>query len=404
MKDVIKNSDKNKIYKKECEIMRIVHICLAASYVEGWGYQENIIPKYHVRFENEVFILTSEYEFNNENKKIKRKNLKYTNSDGINVISLRKSKRYGYYSKFNDFDGVFEELTEIKPDIIFVHGGQFIALKDVIKYCKKNRSVKLYIDQHADYYNTPVHTLKGLIVHRYIIGYWMRRAIRYVSVYWGVTPWRCSYLHEIYKIPKEKIKLLVMGGDDEKIHFKKMPQLRSDIRQELKIDNDDFVIVTGGKIDRTKNIHLLMKAVSEINNKQIKLIVFGQPNDDIREIINAYSENDNIRCLGWIQSDKAYDYFLASDLAVFPGTHSVLWEQACACGIPCAFKSWEGMHHVDVGGNCVFLYEDSSNEIKSMILDVYNNKEKYDEMKKVAVEKGINTFSYRDIAKRAIEL
>ena len=384
--------------------MKIAHICLAAAYVEGWGYQENIIPKYHIRFGNEVFIITSEYEFNNEHKKIKRKYTKYTNNDGINVITLSQSKRYGYYSKFNDFDGVFEELSEIKPDIIFVHGGQFIALKDVVKYCKNHRSVKLYIDNHADYYNSPVHTLKKLILQRYIYGYWMRRAVRYVSVYWGVTPWRCSYLNKICRIPKEKIKLLVMGGDDEKIHFEKMPQLRSDIRQQIKVHDDDFVIVTGGKIDRTKNIHLLMQAVSEINNEHIKLIVFGQPNDEMSEIINVYSQNDEIKCIGWIQSEKTYDYFLASDLAVFPGTHSVLWEQACACGIPCVFKNWEGMHHVDVGGNCVFLHKDSIDEIKNVILDLYNDKDKYNEMKKVAVEKGIKTFSYRDIARRAIEL
>ena len=147
-----------------------------------------------------------------------------------------------------------------------------------------------------------------------------------------------------------------------------------------------------------------MQAVAELNNDNIKLIVFGQPKDDMKEIVEKYSKDKNIFCIGWIESDKAYDYFLASDLAVFPGTHSVLWEQACACGIPGLFKDWEGMRHVDLGGNAEFLYEDSVDEIKEKISEIYNDKEKYARMKKVAEEKGIKTFSYREISKRAIEL
>lgn len=383
--------------------MKIVHFCLAVPYIEGWGYQENILPKIHKEFGNEVFMVAAEYELNRERKKVKRQSERYINKDGINVIVLKESKRYGYYSRFNDFDGVGETLNEINPDVIFIHGGQFIALKDVIKYCKKNKNVRLYIDHHADYYNTPINTEKKLFVQRYIYGYWMRKAAKYASVFWGVTPWRCQYLKDIVKIPENKVSLLVMGGDDEKIHFENMPNLRDDIRKSMSIGKDDFVIVTGGKIDKAKNIHLLMQAVSEIEDKNIKLIVFGQAKEEMKDIVEKYSKEENIYCLGWIDADKAYDYFLASDLAVFPGTHSVLWEQACACGIPGLFKDWEGMHHMDVGGNVEFLQKDSAEEIKEKILKIYNNKEKYAEMKKIAVEKGISVFSYREIAKRAIE-
>ena len=192
-----------------------------------------------------------------------------------------------------------------------------------------------------------------------------------------------------------------MGGDDDKIRFDEMPKLKEDIRKDLSLTDKDFIVVTGGKIDRTKNIHLLMQAVSELEGKA-KLIVFGQPNNEMENIINELSKDGNIRFLGWIPSDKAYDYFLASDLAVFPGTHSVLWEQACACGIPCVFKDWEGMHHVDTGGNCKFLHRDSTEEIKEVISEIIGSKEKYNEMKQVA-EKSKKDFFYSEIAKKAIE-
>lgn len=382
--------------------IKSVHICLAASYVEGFGYQENILTQLHAEMGNQVTVLTSDYTFNSKYEKTARKSKDYVNKYGIHVKVLQRSKRYGWYSKFRDFEGLYEALLQEKPNIIFVHGGQFVALKDVVKYCKKQRNIKLYIDQHGDYYNMSVDTWKSKLVHHWFYGYWMRKAIPFTEKYWGVTPWRCQYLHEVYKIPENKIGLLVMGGDDRYIHFNKMPQLRNEIRKQIALSDDDFVIITGGKIDSTKNIHLLMQAIIELDCDNLKLIVFGQPNDEMEPVINELSEDIHIRNLGWLDSTKVYDYFLSSDLVVFPGTHSVLWEQACACGLPGLFKDWEGMHHVDVGGNCGFLTQDSTDEIKKTVWTLYSDRDKYDEMHKVALEKAVKEFSYVDIAKRAI--
>lgn len=376
--------------------MKILHICLANLYIEGMGYQENIIPFFHAEEGNEVFILTA-----------RAKHLSVEQSEKEHYrdnIRIKYTERGGCFSRYGRFPGLYKELEAFAPDIIFVHGGQFISLHAVTKYCKKNRNVRLYIDQHADYYNTPVDSFRRKTAARYLYGHFIRKAVRYTEKFWGVTPWRCQYLNDVYGVPKEKIGLLVMGGDDREIHFNQMPELRSDIRKRMSLSEDDFVIVTGGKIGRAKNIHLLMKAVQQINNDKIKLIVFGTLTDDMRDEITALSKDRNIRFIGWVPAERVYDYFLSSDLGVFPGTHSVLWEQACACGLPCLFKYWEGMQHVDVGGNCDFLCKNSLDEITQLIFELFNNKEKYNAMKQCAVEKAIGKFSYREIAKRAIEI
>ena len=328
--------------------MKIVHICLANFYIDKMAYQENLLPKFHSLVHN-VTIITSDYSFDCYGQKQKKEKTEYINEHGIKVFVLQRSTRYGYYSRFNDFEGLYEHLSDLSPDIIFCHGGQFIALKDVLKYCKKNKNVKLYIDQHADYYNTPVDTLKNRIVHKYIYGHWMRKAVPYVTKFWGVTPWRCQFLHEVYGLPREKIDLLIMGGDDERIHLDDQEHIRKEIREKYNIAADDFLIITGGKIDRNKNIHSLIEAVKAVGDQSIKLLVFGQASKDFETEFSAVVASCNsVRYIGWLPSESVYDYFLASDLAAFPGTHSVLWEQACACGIPGMFKKWEGMRHVDV--------------------------------------------------------
>jgi len=382
--------------------MKIVHICLACFYVDAMGYQENMLPKYHAQ-DHEVYIITSDYAFDASGKTVRKKEKEYINEYGIPVKVLEKSRRFGPYSRYNDYKDVYATLKDLQPDIIFCHGGQFVALMDVIRYCKHNRQIKLYIDQHADYYNTPVDTVKQRLSHYWIHGYWMRKAARYAEKFWGVTPWRCEYLNDVYGIPKEKIDLLPMGGDDEKIRFDRQKEISLCIRERYDIAQDDFLIITGGKIDRAKNIDLLMKAVSNLDNEKIKLLVFGQPNDDMKAEIEKLAQNVHIRYIGWIPSDAVYDYYLASDLAFFPGTHSVLWEQACACGLPGIFKKWPGMQHVDVGGNALFLEQDSTEEMQTVIRWLLEKPEVYQNMKQVAMDTAVGVFSYRDIARRSIE-
>lgn len=382
--------------------MRIVHICLAASYVEGFGYQENILPQFHANMGNEVTILTSNRIFNSKYERMTRDKTDYVNEFGIHVITLSRSSRYGYYSRFGDYDGIIEQLTAISPDVIFVHGGQFVALKDVILYCKRNKNVRLFIDQHGDYYNMSISSWKPWIVQKFIYAYWMRKAERYCQRFWGVTPWRCQYLREVYGISEKKIGLLVMGGDDRYIHFDQKPKIRADIRKKLDIAEADFVVITGGKIDATKNIHKLMQAVNELNNPVLKLIVFGQPSEEMHPVIQELSDNACIRNIGWIDSTQVYDYYLASDLAVFPGTHSVLWEQACACKVPCLVKRWEGMEHVNNGGNCGFLDDVSVDGLKKAIQELVFT-EKYDRMLEVAQSDATDIFLYSKIAEKSLE-
>ena len=103
-----------------------------------------------------------------------------------------------------------------------------------------------------------------------------------------------------------------------------------------------------------------------------------------------------------IDNIKIHEFLLISDLAVFPGKHSVIWEQAVGCGIPTVFKKIEGHHHIDLGGNCLLINEGNEQELTEVILKIYNDKNLYKKMKEVSMEKGRNYFSYDKIARRAI--
>ena len=224
-------------------------------------------------------------------------------------------------------------------------------------------------------------------------------------MFYGVLPARVDFLIDIYNFPKAKCQLLLMGADDEKVIFVKKNNVREQIRRKYKFSEDDFVIVTGGKTAsaKTENL-LLLQAIQSINTFKIKVLIFGSIAHELKEKFLSVVDNNKINYIGWIKSEEVYGYFIALDLAIFPGRHSVLWEQEVGTGILCFFKYWKGTTHVDIGGNCKFLYTDTMEEIKFAIEELLNNPDFYLYMKKIDEENGIKYFSYKEISRKAIQI
>lgn len=385
--------------------MKILHLCLSCFYIDNYSYQENMLPKYHKLSGYDVSIIASLMTFDSNGKpSIIEKGDSYINEYGIPVTRLNYKPPFKSLSKkTRSYTGTYDAIAKADPDIIFIHGCQFVDIYLVVKFVKQKPKVKIYVDSHSDFFNSAQSWISRNIFHKVV---WRRCAKLiepYTTMFYGVLPARMDFLIKMYKLPQEKVELLIMGADDDKLDFDNRPQIRQEIRRKLDIDINDFVIVTGGKINRKKNIHLILQAMHEINNDKIKLIVFGSCDKEMSAEINMLSNKRNIRYIGWISVNEQYNYFLSSDLAAFPGTHSVLWEQAVGSGIPCLFKKWDGMQHVDVGGNCLFLTQDSAHEIKQLILKLYDNQDLYNTIKSVAIHEGISQFSYAEISRRSIK-
>lgn len=194
-----------------------------------------------------------------------------------------------------------------------------------------------------------------------------------------------------------------MGADDEKVEAALNPEVRKEIRDKYGISDDDFLIITGGKIDNfKKQILYLMEAVNKLQNEKVKLIVFGSVIPELKEKVEGLA-SPYTQYIGWVQSDQTDKYYAASDLVVFPGRHSVFWEQVAGLGKPMLCKAWDGTKHIDFGGNVIFLEKDSEEEMLQVIKGLIDDKAKYMHMKMIAEKKGHRFFSYLDIARRSIE-
>lgn len=384
--------------------MRILHCCLAAFYIDNYSYQENILPKMHKLQGHEVAILASTETYINNSYLGYVIPRSYNSKDGIPVTRLPYSKWLPQLiaRKLRLYEGIKPYVEEFKPDLIFLHDCQFISIITIASYARRHRDLKVFVDGHTDFINSARGWISKRILHGIIYKWCAKKIEPYTVKFYGVLPLRVDFIIDIYGIPREKTELLVLGADQSIVDLSKRKEINKAIRSQLNINESDFVIITGGKLDYKKNIHILMQAVDELQEQKLKLIVFGVPSDEIKNDFEKYSKSKSIIYTGWLDSELTTKYFLAADLAFFPGTHSVLWEQAIGLGLPGIFKKWNGIQHIDLKGNCLFIDSNDLTEIKRNILLVLNDKELFKRMKKVALERGVREFSYFEIAKRAI--
>ena len=376
--------------------MKILHIAPNAPYNNYWGYQENLLPKYQRKLGHDVTLIVTNTE-HCDGKICEIACTRYDLNDGEHIIRSRINKT-GIKSidKSRAYIPVYNELLIIQPDFVFFHGLISSTIFDVIKYKKQHKDCIIVQDNHLDY-NIGIR-YNGIV--RSYFRWKNKLSIKYVDKVYGVTPWRKKYAEDYFGIPCNKTDVLLMGADDEKINFTDKEQIRRNIRNKYFVRENDFLIVTGGKIDKNKNIDLLMEAC--VGRPHTKLLVFGSVSDELKDKVSSLIENDNIIYIGWINADDVYNYFLAADLVMFPGQHSVLWEQACASKVPCVFKEWEGMDHVNNGGNSDFIAHVTVDSIANKINELEYT-DKYFEMKTIAESNNTDIYLYSKIAEKSLE-
>lgn len=384
--------------------MKIIHLCLGAFFPDYYSYQENMLPKFHKKQGHHVEVIASLATFDKNGKPAyMEKSGTYQNEYNIKVTRLDYRKPLKIYHRLKRYIGTYNALEEAKPELLFIHGCQFMDMDIVIQYLKKHPDVRVYVDNHADFSNSATNWFSKNILHKILWRHAAQSIEPYTTKFYGVLPARVDFLKNMYKLPPKKCELLVMGADDELVYEASKLEVRMEIRRKYHINEDDFLIITGGKIDRFKTqTLLLMEAVKKIQTPKVKLIIFGSIATELKHKVTSLTDGTKIQSIGWIPSNDSYQYFAAADLVVFPGRHSVFWEQVAAQGIPMLCKRWEGTTHIDVGGNVIFLEEDSVNEIRKKIIELIDNPSKYEHMKHIANTRGKKMFLYSDIAKRCI--
>lgn len=382
--------------------MKILHLCISAFYIDNYSYQENMLPKYHAKMGHDVTIIASTYSFGSNGKPCYLKGpSEYLNTDGIKVLRIDyKKPLYKVNKILKRYNGLYQTIERVSPDIIFTHNISAVDMHQLYLYMRHHPKTILFGDNHADYINSGRNLLSRYVLHSIIWRHYALEIEPYIHKCFGVTPMRCRFLKEVYHIPDHKIDFLPMGIDDDAIPENK-EIVKKEMRQSLGISDKDFLIFTGGKIDKLKNTHILIEAIQKLSDPRIHLVICGTFTPEMN-YLNQNIKSNSIHYLGWCDAEKVINYMTASDIACFPGTHSTLWEQCVGIGLPAIFKRWPEMEHVNVNDNCVFVRGEDVDELKSTIQHLVFTQE-FGIMKQHAVQAACH-FLYSEIAKKAISI
>ena len=385
--------------------LKIVHVCRV--FLDGFAYQENELAEMHAKLGHDVIVITSENVTSSLNidafwLKVPKVSSEENRKVGYKIIRLQVKNKINF--RFWKLKYLYKTLCDIKPDLIFFHEMSFLSLLDAVEYKKKNPRVKLVVDSHSDYCNSGQWFLSKYILHKCIYRKLMQKAYRYIDVCYYITPNVKSFIQNMYLISGTKLKLLPLGGSLENMN-EDADIIRSELRSKLNIPQNAIVIVSGGKLDSKKQTHRLVEAFNHLKYSNVYLIIFGAADRKYAKTLDAVIDNnDKVHLIGWIDSKTVYKYFLASDIACFPGGQSVLWQQAICCGLPLVVKDWhKEMNYLNIKEN-VFLLKDSDTiYIEEALQKLIDDSSLLNIMKINARTFGREFFSYKRIAQSIID-
>lgn len=390
---------------------KIMFLHLCGPFKEGLSYRENILPKYMARFASELMIVTTFDDINLHTNKIVRtkesKVYKFNSNEVKNISIIRldytlKFLPHMVYSRMRLFSLLYKNINLFKPDLIYINSLQFFDIVSVVKYKKKNPNVVIIGEINSTSNNSANNFFTKFVLH----GFFYKYLIQYSSLYLDHVFYGSSAALEFTKMyynSRAVGEILPLGFDDEKIEAVKSLDKLS-LKKEFNIPPDEFIITTGGKLDADKKIIELLRSFSLLNKPNVRLIIFGSITSELEDAFYSHiTSNQNITFLGWIDTDKIYRVIRMSNLVIFPGSHSALWESVVGIGTPVFIQKWTGRDYIDGFQNVQYLYEHGNvSEIVKQINSFLKESIEIDTQKNLNEKNTNYSLSYGYIASRIL--
>ncbi len=267
------------------------------------------------------------YDILLHDKKFNIRVLAGTNYEGIkstSSIDLDKSN----YTKFKIFNHKFyylkRSLRYIKkenPDVIICSGIDFHLIHTLFIYLSLRlfRKKEFYWWSHAGFGN------QGKV------GKFLRKLFyKYSS---GVFVYSQKGRKNLLDLRIEDSKIQVVNNA---INYEDYGFINYNLVENKK--NNIFTILYSGRINKAKKVHILIEALAVLQKKSnidFKCILVGD--GDLKELINLsskYNVSDKIQFVGAKYGKEAHQYFLESDLFVYPGGIGLSILHALSFGLP----------------------------------------------------------------------
>jgi 1,2-diacylglycerol 3-alpha-glucosyltransferase len=338
--------------------MKILMLC--DFYNESLEYQENLLVKYYRKHGHEVTVVAatfdSVFDYYNDRHDPTWPARTYFDQ-GAKIVKLRY--RYNLLNRLRAYTRIDRMLEEEAPDLIYVHD-IMLNLPECVDYVRRHPSCRMIMDYHADYSNSGRNWLSLKVLHGVARKWFLDRARPHLARIFPIVPASAVFLHEIYKVPHAEMELLPLGADVDLARAVHARGEGTRLREELGFAPTDIVVFTGGKLAPAKRTELLLEAVRRLPQLPLKVVVVGEASaadTDYKARLLELADGAAVRFTGWLGREDIYRHLDMADLAVFPASQSILWQQAIACGLPliCGDVGNQDISYLNIADNIVVL-------------------------------------------------
>jgi len=287
--------------------------------------------------------------------------LKYFKENEFNIIF---SGKLG----FESIVGYILKIITKKKFLVFTHGGDFLnynAWRKLILY-------------HSDGIVMGTKKMKNLIKLIY-----PKITAPFYIIPYGITI-------EDYEILKSKLQL----------------------RKELKIRSNEFVILSVGRHVYRKGFDFIIKALKNIKNKvpnfnfKYYLIGEGPETYNLKFLTNKYGLEKNIEFLGFLEENERNKYYKSADIFIMTSRKvvptdiegfGIVYLEANFFSLPVIAAKTGGVPEAVEKNSSLLIEPENVEELEEKILILYNNKELREKMSKNAHKRIINNYSWDKI-------
>lgn len=256
-----------------------------------------------------------------------------------NVIRCKSISVIGldYSLPIPDIDKKFKEkIAECKLDIIHIHSPITIG-NLALKYAKKN-NIPVVATMHSQYKQDLIRMTKSKTISNIVL----KRIIKVFNECdecWTLNKEIARIFKEEYGYTKEPI---LINNATEMTPIKDKEKSNEQINKKYNL-TDEKVFIFVGRINKLKNIELIVKSLKRIININYKMFFVGTGQDEeyLKKLIKTNNLQDKIILLGRIiDREELAKLYARSDLQLFPSlydTNSLVQIEAASQNTPTLF-------------------------------------------------------------------
>ncbi len=285
--------------------------------------------------------------------------------EGYGIYHYPYPEKYDFIKKILYFVEIIRFLKTNHTDVIHIHSsGVFFGFSLCAYFCGINSVFTFHNVFPTKKITRPYHILKR----------WIAKKI-FKCTFQTISD--SVYDNELKTFKNETIKIDNWYSDDR--YFPALTNEKEDIRKELEINKNTFVIISIGGCSDIKRHDEIIKALEIVVKKtpNILYLHLGEGNTEIneKELTDNLNLKDHIRFLG--NQTDIRKYLIASDLYIMPSKFegiSLTTIEAMASNIPTILYNVPGLRDFNKEAENALLIDEDYKLLADYLINIHNQK------------------------------